>query len=118
MALFYGLTQRITNFRLVETKDGSMALCLKDRKVASGYGGPLILSDDPCPDVKPTGQLPEIVAEHPVMLNSGLVPPTEPESPTMNDGDRKHNGSSYKKTVLVVLKTYNDVCEPSTECQD
>lgn len=67
------LTQRTTEFRLVQTKDGGMALCDKEKKVDSGYGGPLIVSQEACPDITTTGRLPEIVADHPAVLNAGIA---------------------------------------------
>jgi hypothetical protein len=65
------LTLRPTNFRLVQTKDGT-ALCLKDKTVSTGFGGPLIVTDDPCPDTLHTGPTPEVLTNRPRLARTGF----------------------------------------------
>ena len=71
--LFCSLTLKSSNFRLVEKSDGGVAICLNGKLVASGFGGPLIVTTDTCPDDwKHTGPTPEIIAERPTYVPWGL----------------------------------------------
>ena|SRR5712692_9978058 len=70
--LFYFLTLKPSEFRLVRTSNGDMALCLKDKRVATGYGGPLGVTDEPCPEWQHTGPTAEVVAEKPAYARWGL----------------------------------------------
>jgi hypothetical protein len=70
--LFYNLTLKSSNYRLVQKSDGGVAICLNKKLVASGYGGPLVLTNDPCPDWNGTGPTAEVVAEKPVYVPWGL----------------------------------------------
>jgi hypothetical protein len=44
--LFYSLVLRPSNYRLVEKSDHNVAICLNDKLVASGWGGPLGVTDE------------------------------------------------------------------------
>jgi hypothetical protein len=70
--LFYSLTLRTTSFRLVKVGPKNLAICFDDKVVVAGYGGPLVVSDDPCPDLKGTGPTPQIVAERPALASWGV----------------------------------------------
>jgi hypothetical protein len=70
--LVYALTLRPTNFRLVQTSENGMALCLGDKAVQAGYGGPLTVTDEPCPDTQHTGPMPEVLTNHPAMTTWGI----------------------------------------------
>jgi hypothetical protein len=71
--LAYALTLRPTNFRLVQTSDSNgMALCLGDKTVQAGFGGPLVVTSDPCPDTLHTGPTPEVLTNHPSMTTWGI----------------------------------------------
>ena len=56
--LFYSLTLKPSNFRLVKVGEKELAICLDDKIVVAGYGGPLVVSDDVCPDILKTGPTP------------------------------------------------------------
>lgn len=71
--LFFSLTLEPTEFRLVRTSTGDMALCLKDKKVATGYGGPLGVSDEPCPNWQDTGPTVQVKADRPGYVPWGLA---------------------------------------------
>jgi hypothetical protein len=47
--LFYSLALKPSNFRLVKVGDKKLAICLDNKVVVAGYGGPLVVSDDACP---------------------------------------------------------------------
>lgn len=72
LLLVYALTLKPSQFRLVETSDGNMALCLKDKRVATGYGGPLGVTDEPCPEWQHTGPTAEVVTEKPAYVPWGV----------------------------------------------
>jgi len=46
--LFYSLVIAPSPFRPIVTEDGAH-LCFNGKLLAAGYGGPLVLSPDPCP---------------------------------------------------------------------
>ena len=71
--LFYSLTLKPSNFRLVKIREKELAICLDDKTVVAGYGGPLVVSDDPCPDLKNTGPTPQVVADRPKLANAGVI---------------------------------------------
>ncbi len=66
--LFYTLTLKRSNYRLVEKSDHSVAICLNDKLVATGFGGPLIVADEPCPQGIGPSAAPVIEAEKPAYL--------------------------------------------------
>jgi hypothetical protein len=70
--LFYFLELKPSEFRLVKQHDGGMALCLKDKRVESGYGGGLIVTDEPCPEMDTTGPTAEVVSSKPAFATWGL----------------------------------------------
>ena len=63
LLLFFSLTLKPSNYRLVEKSDHGVAICLGDKLVASGYGGGIIVSDEPCPQGIGPSRTPVIEAE-------------------------------------------------------
>jgi hypothetical protein len=39
-----------TKYKLGEGQNQTLAICFKEKKIATGFGGPLIVSDEPCPE--------------------------------------------------------------------
>jgi uncharacterized membrane protein len=70
--LFCSLTATSSNYRLVEKEDHGVAICLNDKVVASGYGGPLIITDEPCPKGIGPSVASVIVAENPKYVPWGF----------------------------------------------
>jgi hypothetical protein len=70
--LFYSLTLKSSNYRLVETADHQVAICLNNRKIATGFGGPLGISDEPCPEGIGPSISPVTEAEKPTFVPWGL----------------------------------------------
>ena len=70
--LFYSLTLKASNYRLVEKSDHDVAICLNDKVVATGYGGPLRVTDEPCPQGIAPSLAPVIVADNPTFVTWGL----------------------------------------------
>ena len=73
LLLFYSLTLEPSNFRLVKVHDKELAICLDDKTVVAGYGGPLVVSNDPCPDSGKTGPTPQVTADRPKMAHFGVL---------------------------------------------
>jgi hypothetical protein len=71
--LFYSLALKPSNFRLVKVGESKLAICLDDKKVIAGYGGPLVVSDEVCPDMVKTGPTPQVVANRPKLASSGVL---------------------------------------------
>jgi hypothetical protein len=71
--LALSLELKSSNFRLVEGKDKQVAICLNNKKVAAGYGGPLVVSDEPCPDMIGTGPTPQVIANRPGFVTAGVI---------------------------------------------
>jgi hypothetical protein len=72
--LFYSLSLVPSSYSLVERTDHGVAICLNGKLVASGYGGALVVTNEPCP--KGLGPVaPVIEAERPgfVGLRLGLI---------------------------------------------
>jgi hypothetical protein len=72
LLLTYALTMTSLNYKLVETKEHGVAICLNDKLVASGFGGGIIMSDDPCPQAIGPSRAPVIEAERPAFFAWGL----------------------------------------------
>lgn len=70
--LFYSLTLKASAYRLVETSDHDVAICLNNKLVATGYGGPLRVTDEPCPQGIAPSLAPVIEAEKPAYVLWGL----------------------------------------------
>ena len=70
--LFYSLTLKASNYRFVEKSDHDVAICLNDKLVATGYGGPLRVTDEPCPTGIAPSRAPVIEAEKPAYVPWGL----------------------------------------------
>ena len=45
LLLFFSLTLKPSNYRLVEKSDHSVAICLNDKLVVAGFGGPLVVTN-------------------------------------------------------------------------
>jgi hypothetical protein len=73
IVLFYSLALRSSNYRLVEKSDHGVAICLNDKVVEGGFGGPLIVSDKSCPQSIEPSLAPVIEAHRPVFVPLGLV---------------------------------------------
>jgi hypothetical protein len=67
--LLFSFTLRPSNYSLTETSDHRVAICLNGRVVASGYGGPLGVTDEGCPE---GGVAPVIEADRPAFARWGL----------------------------------------------
>jgi len=72
LLLFFSLTLRPSNYKLVEKSDHGVAICLGDKLVASGFGGGFIVSDDRCPQESGPSRAPVIQAEKPTYVPWGL----------------------------------------------
>jgi hypothetical protein len=70
--LFCSLTLKSSNYRLVEKSNHDVAICLNDRLVAAGYGGPLTATNEPCPAGIGPSLAPVIEAEKPAYAPWGL----------------------------------------------
>ena len=70
--LLYAMPLQRTNYRLVESKTHEVAMCFNEMKVEAGYGGPLVVSDEACPDGVGPSITPAIQYEHPAFLTVGL----------------------------------------------
>src|SRR5215469_9616043 len=71
--LFFAMPLERTNYRLVETENHEVAICFRGKKVVAGFGGPLVVSDEPCPEGLGASLTPAIQYEHPSFLTWGLV---------------------------------------------
>lgn len=72
LILTYSLTFKPSHYRLVKTREGNVAICLDNKLVQSGYGGPLIATDYPCPDMETTGPTLQVVANRPRLSRFGF----------------------------------------------
>jgi hypothetical protein len=70
--LAYSLELKPSNFRLVEGKDKQVAICLDGKKVVAGFGGPLVVSEEPCLDMTDTGPTPQVMANRPMFVTTGV----------------------------------------------
>jgi hypothetical protein len=70
--LFLSLTLKPSNYRLVETNNHDVAICLGDKVVSSGYGGGIGVGDEPCPQGIRPSRAPVIEAEKPAYVPWGL----------------------------------------------
>jgi hypothetical protein len=62
-----------SDFRLIHPREGGgVALCLGDRLVQNGYGGPLVTTDEPCPPWKSAGPIAQINVHKPAYAYIGL----------------------------------------------
>jgi hypothetical protein len=69
--LFYSLTIASSTFKPIVTKDGAH-LCFDGKLLAAGYGGPLVLSTEPCPGWEEGKAAALISTEHPQYVPWGL----------------------------------------------
>lgn len=49
--LLYAMTLERTNYRLVETSNHQVAICLNEKLVGTGFGGPLVVGTRRVPQV-------------------------------------------------------------------
>lgn len=70
--LLLAMTLQRTNYRLVETRRHEVAICLNEKRVVAGFGGPLVLSDEPCPRGLGPSVTPAIQYERPSFVTLGL----------------------------------------------
>ena len=70
--LVFAMPLERTNYRLIETRQHEVAICFNDRLVVAGYGGPLVVGPDPCPDSLASGVAPVIRYEHPTFVSWAL----------------------------------------------
>jgi hypothetical protein len=73
LLLIWTLTVKPSEFRLVKTSTSDMALCLKDKRVATGFGGPLVVTTEPCPEWQNTGPTAEVVTDKPAYADWGFA---------------------------------------------
>lgn len=71
--LVYVLSMKSSNFRLVERENHDVAICLNGKVVATGFGGPLRVTDEPCPEGIGASTAAVIESEHPAFARWGLV---------------------------------------------
>jgi hypothetical protein len=69
--LFYSLTITSSPFKPIVTADGAH-LCFNGKLLVAGYGGPLVLSPDPCPGWTEGNPAALVSAEHPYFIRWGL----------------------------------------------
>lgn len=72
LLIVYALPLTRSNYRLVETSNHHVAICFNEKTVEAGYGGPLIVSDKPCPDGIGPSAAPVIGAERPIFVPLGV----------------------------------------------
>ncbi len=70
--LFFSLTITSSPFKPIVTVDGAH-LCFDGKLLAAGYGGPLVLTSDPCPGWNQAKPAALVSAEHPNFIQSGLI---------------------------------------------
>jgi hypothetical protein len=72
LLLAYSLSLKSSNYRLVETDNRAVVICLNERVVAIGFGGPLVTTDEPCPREITPSIAPVIEANRPGFVFWGL----------------------------------------------
>jgi hypothetical protein len=73
LLLFFALTLRPSDYRLVKTSGDKVVLCLDNKKVEAGDGGSLMVSAEDCPDLAGNGPTPQIQANRPAFARWGLA---------------------------------------------
>jgi hypothetical protein len=71
--LYWALAVKSTDFKLVTVNNNELAFCFEGKRVETGFGGPLIKSDKPCPNWDRTGPTAEIEANYPRAAELGIV---------------------------------------------
>ncbi|HXN99663.1 MAG TPA: hypothetical protein VN881_11360 [Candidatus Acidoferrales bacterium] len=71
IVLLYSLTVTSSPFKPILTADGAH-LCFNGKLLAAGYGGPLVLSPDPCPGWNEGKPAALVTAEHQNFIPWGL----------------------------------------------
>jgi hypothetical protein len=66
---YYSLVIEPSPFTLVKVADKQFAMCLDGKVIQAGYGGPLIATEEACPNVQGTGPTLQVVTERPKMAN-------------------------------------------------
>lgn len=49
LLLFYSLSIKTSDYQFVETEKHEVKICHHDKLIGTGYGGPLMTGDEPCP---------------------------------------------------------------------
>jgi len=70
--LFFSLTITSSPFKPIVTVDGAH-LCFDGKLLAAGYGGPLVLTSDPCPGWDQAKAAALVSSEHPNFIQWGLI---------------------------------------------
>jgi hypothetical protein len=70
--LFYSLTVTSSPFKPILTTDGAH-LCFDGKLLAAGFGGPLVLSTEPCPGWDKAKPAASVSAEHPRFIRWGFA---------------------------------------------
>lgn len=70
--LFFALTTSSSSFKPILTSDVAH-LCFDGKLLAAGYGGPLVLSTEPCPGWDQGRPAAVVSAEHPNFVPLGFV---------------------------------------------
>ncbi len=73
LLLLYSLSVEQSNYKLVEKSDHTVAICVSDKVVEAGFGGPLVVTEEPCPEGIRPSVAAVIGAERPRFLRWGLL---------------------------------------------
>lgn len=73
LLLSSALTLKPSNYRLVKTADDKVAICLDNKTVEAGLGGPLVVSKEECPAMPGKGPNPQIEVNRPRFAQCGLA---------------------------------------------
>jgi hypothetical protein len=73
LLLFFSLTLKSSNYRLVETSNHGVAVCLNNKLVATGFGGQMVVTEESCPKGIGPSIAPVIQAEKPAYVPCGLA---------------------------------------------
>jgi hypothetical protein len=70
---YYSLVPKASAFKMVKSSGGILSICLDGKKVVGGWGGPLVLSDEPCPEGEGSGPvLLQVATERPTMAKLAM----------------------------------------------
>jgi hypothetical protein len=86
LLLAYALRLKPSSYRLIKTKDGSVAICLDNKRVVAGYGGPLVVSDENCPNLPGTGRQNRVVMRSRKLLFLGSLESTNEKAEALGSG--------------------------------
>jgi hypothetical protein len=69
--LFFSLTVSSSPFKPIVSRNG-LDLCVNGRKLAAGFGGPLVLGSDACPGWQSAPPAALVSAQHPYYISLGF----------------------------------------------